>query len=82
MTQNPTRRNMIYPDHTVESWIKKYPALADYEPFCECDSPNIQPYMTYKSVGIACRACNTGLWTMRKEEDNQKWLNVLMEPMK
>jgi hypothetical protein len=63
---------MIYADIPMDRWLKKYPALAEFFPFCECDGQNLRPYLTFRSAGIECTTCNTCGWTGRTYKDNER----------
>jgi hypothetical protein len=68
---------MFYLDTPVRDWLEKHPALKCEYPLCDCNTPNIVPFKTKKSVGIVCRGCNSGSWIRANKEDNQKLLDLL-----
>ena len=68
---------MIFPDISIDKWLKKYPALEGGFPLCSCGEHNLRPYRTFKSAGIECKCCKTAVWVYAKDENNQHLLNLL-----
>lgn len=67
---------MFYLNIPIDNWLIKYPALRDEEPLCDCREPDIVPFRTNKSVGIACKSCNSGTWIRATFADNLKLRNL------
>ena len=67
---------LFYLDISIEHWLIKHPALEYNGKFCDCETSNIVPFKTKKSVGIVCRICNSGSWIRSTKEDNQKLLDL------
>lgn len=69
---------MLYPIGTsVTSLLKKFPALREGLPLCECEKKDLRVYYTQKSVGIECYICRTSIWQRRCEKDNKELLRLI-----
>lgn len=68
---------MFYLDTPLDVWLRRYPALKDDQPLCDCEAPGVVPFRTRKSVGIVCRVCNSGTWIRASDQDNLELYNLL-----
>jgi hypothetical protein len=71
---------MIYPRVPLATWLKKYPALVDEDDvsFCKCETPDLQPWLSQKYIGLECQTCRTSTWIFKKKEDNERWVEMLL----
>jgi len=68
---------MIYPDVPIERWVKRYPALAECLPVCDCENPELRSYRTHRSAGIECTVCSASAWTGATAESKARNLNLV-----
>lgn len=78
---------MIYPDVTLEEWLKRYPDLKVVTGICDgCGGPKptIKPFRFKHGVGLECLPCSCGkgrhsssTMLITETKEIEKWREIL-----